>query len=92
MEKAKAAVSDFMSKSGHHDTTVHETVAPAVQNEVVKPHVHEEINTAIDKEVHQVLSSRLRIVKFFPKHTPQNLVQFSTENSTTATMKTPSAA
>jgi hypothetical protein len=53
MEKAKAAVSDFMSKSGHHDTTVHETVAPAVQNEVVKPHVHEEINTAIDKEVHQ---------------------------------------
>ncbi|KAL5407436.1 hypothetical protein PMIN03_007159 [Paraphaeosphaeria minitans] len=53
MEKAKAAVSDFMSKSGHHDTTVHETVAPAVSNEVVKPHVHEEVNTAIDKEVHQ---------------------------------------
>ncbi|KAK7186594.1 allergen [Paraphaeosphaeria sporulosa] len=53
MDKAKAAVSDFMSKAGHHDTTVHETVAPAVVEEVVKPHVHEEVNTAIDKEVHQ---------------------------------------
>ncbi|KAF2447992.1 hypothetical protein P171DRAFT_429578 [Karstenula rhodostoma CBS 690.94] len=53
MEKAKAAVSDFMSKAGHHDTTVHETVAPAIKSETVKPHVHEEINTAIDKEVHQ---------------------------------------
>jgi hypothetical protein len=53
MEKAKAAVSDFMSKSGHHDTTVHEAVAPAVRHEVVKPHEHEEVQTAVDKEVHQ---------------------------------------
>ncbi|KAF1970305.1 hypothetical protein BU23DRAFT_650307 [Bimuria novae-zelandiae CBS 107.79] len=50
MDKAKAAINDFMSKSGHHDTTVHETVAPAVKEEVVKPHVHEEILTAVDKE------------------------------------------
>lgn len=53
MDKAKAAITDFMSKSGHHDTTVHEAVAPAVQHEVVKPHIHEEVQTAVDKEVHQ---------------------------------------
>jgi hypothetical protein len=53
MEKAKAAISDFVGRSGHHDTTVHEVVAPAVQHETVKPHQHEEINTAVDKEVHQ---------------------------------------
>lgn len=53
MDKAKAAIADFMSKSGQKDTTVHETVAPAVQHEVVKPHQHEEILTAVDKEVHQ---------------------------------------
>ena len=53
MDKAKAAITDFMSKSGHHDTTVHESVAPAVQHEVVKPHTHEEVQTAVDKEVHQ---------------------------------------
>ncbi|KAF5851252.1 hypothetical protein GGP41_004064 [Bipolaris sorokiniana] len=53
MDKAKAAITEFMGRSGHHDTTVHEAVVPAVHHEVVKPHVHEEINTAIDKEVHQ---------------------------------------
>jgi hypothetical protein len=53
MDKAKAAITDFMGRSGHHDTTVHEAVAPAVHHEVIKPHVHEEVNTAIDKEVHQ---------------------------------------
>lgn len=53
MEKAKSAITDFMGKAGHHDTTVHETVAPAVQHEVIKPHEHEEILTAVDKEVHQ---------------------------------------
>ena len=53
MDKAKAAITDFMSKSGHHDTTVHEAVAPAVQHEVIKPHTHEEVQTAVDKEVHQ---------------------------------------
>jgi len=53
MDKVKAALTDFTSKSGHHDTTVHEAVAPAVTHETVKPHQHEEINTAVDKEVHQ---------------------------------------
>ncbi|KAF2084455.1 hypothetical protein K490DRAFT_49134 [Saccharata proteae CBS 121410] len=53
MDKAKAAVSDFMAKAGHHDTTVHEKVAPAVTHETVNPHRHEEVTTAVDKEVHQ---------------------------------------
>lgn len=53
MEKAKAAVSEFMHKAGHHDTTVHETVAPAVVNETVVKQRHEEAQTAIDREVHQ---------------------------------------
>ncbi|KAF2145678.1 uncharacterized protein K452DRAFT_264912 [Aplosporella prunicola CBS 121167] len=53
MDKAKAAVSDFMAKAGHHDTTVHEKVAPAVTHETVNPHRHENITTAVDKEIHQ---------------------------------------
>ncbi|KAL9124796.1 MAG: hypothetical protein Q9217_005915 [Psora testacea] len=53
MDKAKAAVSEFMHKAGHHDTTVHEKVAPAVVNEKVSKHRHEEATTAIDREVHQ---------------------------------------
>ncbi|KAK4169078.1 hypothetical protein QBC43DRAFT_85002 [Cladorrhinum sp. PSN259] len=53
MDKAKRAVGDFVSKSGHHDTTTHERVAPTVQKETIKPTQHEEISTAIDKEVHQ---------------------------------------
>jgi len=53
MEKAQAAVSNFMKKAGHHDTTVHERVAPAVTHETVIPQKHENVTTAIDKEVHQ---------------------------------------
>lgn len=53
MDKVKAALTDFTSRSGHHDTTVHEAVAPAVVHETIKPHQHEEVNTAVDKEVHQ---------------------------------------
>lgn len=53
MDKAKAAVSDFMHKAGHHDTTVHEKVAPAVTNETVVQKRHEEAQTAIDREIHQ---------------------------------------
>ncbi|KAF2869792.1 hypothetical protein BDV95DRAFT_546987 [Massariosphaeria phaeospora] len=53
MDKAKNAVRDFIKHSGHSDTTVHETVAPAVKHEVIKPTQHEEVVTAVDKEVHQ---------------------------------------
>jgi len=53
MEKAKAAVSNFLSKDGHHETTVHETVNPAITKEVVKPEHHEHVQKAVDREVHQ---------------------------------------
>ncbi|THX12266.1 hypothetical protein D6D13_04306 [Aureobasidium pullulans] len=53
MDSAKAAVKDFMARSGHHDTTVHEKVAPAVTHESHQLQQHEQIQTAIDKEVHQ---------------------------------------
>ena len=43
----------FRQKAGHHDTTVHEKVAPAVVNEQVVKQRHEEAQTAIDREVHQ---------------------------------------
>ncbi|KAF2664543.1 hypothetical protein BT63DRAFT_483246 [Microthyrium microscopicum] len=53
MNKAKETISGFMSKAGHHDTTVHETVAPSVQNETVNEHRREEKHVARDNEVHQ---------------------------------------
>lgn len=53
MDAAKSAVKKFTSKSGHHDTTVHENVAPAVQKEQVNLEQHERATTAVDREVHQ---------------------------------------
>jgi len=53
MEKAKSAVSGFLNRSGQHDTTVDEQVAPAVTQEEIKPTRHEEVQEAIDREVHQ---------------------------------------
>ncbi|KAB8298260.1 hypothetical protein EYC80_001993 [Monilinia laxa] len=53
MDRAKAAVSEFLSKDGKHDTTVHETVNPAVQHEEIIKTRHEDAVTAIDREVHQ---------------------------------------
>ncbi|PKS11009.1 hypothetical protein jhhlp_002768 [Lomentospora prolificans] len=53
MEKAKHAVSEFISRDGKHTTTVNEDVRKAVTEEHIRPHQHEEITTAVDKEVHQ---------------------------------------
>lgn len=53
MSTAKEAVKSFIGKSGQHETTVHEEVAPAVVHETVKPTHHETVTTAIDREVHQ---------------------------------------
>lgn len=53
MEKAKQAVSSFLSNDGKHKTTVDEDVRPHVVQETVKPHQHESVTTALDKEVHQ---------------------------------------
>lgn len=53
MDKAKAAVSGLLSKSGNHDTEVHERVAPAVEHKTINPHQREERQIATDREVHQ---------------------------------------
>ncbi|EHK96035.1 hypothetical protein GLAREA_10909 [Glarea lozoyensis ATCC 20868] len=53
MDKAKQAVSGFLAKDGKHDTTVHETINPAVVNEHVTRTQLNEQQTAIDREVHQ---------------------------------------
>jgi len=53
MDKAKAAVTSFLHKDGKNDTTVHETVNPAVQNEHITPVRHEEAQKAVDREIHQ---------------------------------------
>merc|ERR1712000_379798 len=53
MDKAKAAVGSFLHKDGKHDTTVHETVNPAVTQEHVHHHVHENIQPVIQKETIQ---------------------------------------
>jgi len=53
MDKAKAAVSEFMGRSGKHDTTVDEVVAPAVVKETVNKTQHENVTGVVDREVHQ---------------------------------------
>jgi len=53
MEEAKAAASKFLSKSGKNDTTVHETVNPAVTNERITRSQQEEATKAVDREIHQ---------------------------------------
>lgn len=53
MDSAKAAIKDFLGKSGQHDTTVHEKVNPAVTNETITRTEHERPTTVVDKEVHQ---------------------------------------
>lgn len=53
MEKAKQAVSNFLSQDGKHKTTVDEEVRKPVVDEHVLPKQHEEVITAVDKEVHQ---------------------------------------
>jgi hypothetical protein len=53
MDAAKTAVKNILHKDGKHDTTVHEKVAPAVQNETVTRTQEDHIQTAIEKETHQ---------------------------------------
>ncbi len=42
------------TKNGHHDTTVHEVVRPAVYHETVSLTEHEIDETVISREIHQV--------------------------------------
>ncbi|KAH6684928.1 allergen [Plectosphaerella plurivora] len=53
MEKAKQAVNKLMSSDGKHTTSVDDNVNPAVTDEHVRPHHHEEVTQVLDKEVHQ---------------------------------------
>jgi hypothetical protein len=53
MEKAKQAVSSFLSHDGKHKTTVDEDIRAPVTQEHVRPHQHESVTTALEKEVHQ---------------------------------------
>lgn len=53
MEAARAAVQKHLARDGQHDTTVHETINPAVTNEHVTRTKHEEAQTLVDREIHQ---------------------------------------
>merc|ERR1711981_1282414 len=53
MDKAKQAVSGFLSKHGQHDTTIHESVDPSVEKKTIAPMQREERQIATDREVHQ---------------------------------------
>lgn len=52
MDAARAAISKITSRTGHK-TDVDEVVNPAVTSETIKPHRHEELTEAVDREVHQ---------------------------------------
>ncbi|ROV99183.1 hypothetical protein VPNG_08235 [Cytospora leucostoma] len=53
MEAAKAAVFKHLSRDGHNETEVKETVDPAIQHEHVQPVQHEKIYRPVDKEIHE---------------------------------------
>ncbi|KAJ9130718.1 Allergen [Pleurostoma richardsiae] len=53
MEKAKQAVANFVSRDGKHTTSVDREVRPAVTEEHIFPKKHENVTTAVDKEVHR---------------------------------------
>jgi hypothetical protein len=53
MDKAKKAFSNFLSQDGKHNTTVDEDVRKAVTAEHLYPQQHEEVVTAVDREIHQ---------------------------------------
>ena len=53
MEKAQKLVSDFMSRDGQRKTIVDQDYRQVITEEHVRPQQHEEVTTAIDKEIHQ---------------------------------------
>ncbi|KAI5460477.1 allergen [Mariannaea sp. PMI_226] len=53
MEKAKQAVANFISSDGKHKTTVDQDVRGDITEENIHPHQHENVTTAIKKDVHQ---------------------------------------
>lgn len=53
MQKAKNAAANFLSKDGKHNTVVDQDVRQPVTEEHIRPHQHEILTTAVDREVHQ---------------------------------------
>lgn len=53
MNRAKQAASEFLSKDGKHRTTIDEDYRKPVTEEHIQPHRHEEVLTAVDRDVHQ---------------------------------------
>ncbi|KAL2206221.1 hypothetical protein CC79DRAFT_1322701 [Sarocladium strictum] len=53
MDKAKQTISSFMSHNNEHKTSVDQDQRAAITEEHVRPQRHEEVTTAIDKEIHQ---------------------------------------
>ncbi|KFY44088.1 hypothetical protein V495_03632 [Pseudogymnoascus sp. VKM F-4514 (FW-929)] len=51
--KTKETITSFLGRDGEADTTVHETINPAVVREHVQRTNHEERQKIIDREVHQ---------------------------------------
>lgn len=51
MNKVKTAVSRFLAKDGKNDTTVHETVNPAVRNEHITRKKPEEAQKVTDRDI-----------------------------------------
>lgn len=53
MQRAEAAVKDFLGKKNHHSVDIEQETAPAVVHERVVQKQHENVTTALDREVHQ---------------------------------------
>ncbi|KAL7944724.1 hypothetical protein V8C42DRAFT_353559 [Trichoderma barbatum] len=53
MSKVKRAVGNLVSQDNKHTTSVDEEVRQPVTNEHVRPQEHENITTAVDKDIHQ---------------------------------------
>ncbi|EHK26511.1 uncharacterized protein TRIVIDRAFT_52434 [Trichoderma virens Gv29-8] len=53
MEKVKKAVGNLVSRDDRHTTTVDEEVRQPVTSEHVRPQEHENVTTAVDKDIHQ---------------------------------------
>ncbi|KAJ4148201.1 hypothetical protein LMH87_002681 [Akanthomyces muscarius] len=78
MDKAKKAVSNFLSKDGKHDTTIDQDVRDPVVKEQVRPQRHEEVITAVDQEIHQdhhqTVVQPLNVKETLPEKHSHNMV------------------
>ncbi|KAJ3487232.1 hypothetical protein NLG97_g6455 [Lecanicillium saksenae] len=84
MEKAKKAVSNFLSKDGKHDTTIDQDVRDPVVKEQVRPQRHEEVITAVDQEIHQdhhqTVVQPLAVKETLPEKHTHNMMAVNEKN------------